>query len=395
METTERPVARVDRAFMTGGAVLLVLGIVATAIGLMGKEHMMEELAHSYTFAWVFWATLTFGCFGMSLLFHVTRGRWGTPILRIFEAGGGPLALAITFITLIPIVTVFKDTLYGGWLHPAPGDEILANKAGYLNYPFFLARLAVYAAVTIGWAAAMKKWTRLEETTGDKKYSDKRNNWGAPGIVVHIIVMNFMMTDIVMSLDPHWYSTMYGVWFVIGNSLAAMGLATAIAAGNSKKAPYHAVVDDQMKKDFGNLMLMLTMLWAYFSFSQFLIIWSGNLPEFISYYVNRSRGAFNFVGFLMIIGQFLIPFLLLLSPRAKRTVQFLAFIGGWVFLMRVFDLYYNVMPFFRESAMPHVSDFGLLALMGGVWLLVFGSQFRTAPPVTAAHPYLKEAVDHA
>jgi len=395
MEQTNAPLSRIDRGFMTAGVLLLIIGGIAAAIGLMGGKDMMSTLAQSYMFAWVFWACMTMGCFGLSLLFHVTRGRWGKPVLRIFEAGGGPVALALTFLALIPIVTVFKDTLYGGWLHPAPTDQILLNKAAYLNYPFFLARLAIYAVLLIGWATALKNWTRLEEKTGDKKYSDKRNNWAAPGIVMFIIVLNFMMTDLVMSLDPHWYSTMYGVWFAVGSALGSMGLATAIVCTQSKKAPYAGLVDGQMTKDFGNLLLMLTMLWAYFGFSQFLIIWSGNLPEFISYYVNRSRGAFNAVGMAMIIGQFFIPFLLLLSPRVKRSVMFLAFVGGWIFVMRTADMYYTVMPFFRDSAMPHLADFGMLLAIGGLWLLQFGAQFKTAPPITEAHPYMKGALDHA
>ncbi len=395
METSNAPMSRVDRGFMTGGALLLIIGLVASAVGLMGTKDMMASLAQSYMFAWVFWACMTLGCFGLSLLFHVTRGRWGTPVLRIFEAGGGPMALGLMFLALIPAVTVFKDTLYGGWLHPAATDQVLLNKAAYLNYPFFMGRLAVYAIVLIGFAAVLKNWTRMEEKTGDKKWSDKRNNWAAPGIVAFIIVLNFMMTDLVMSLDPHWYSTMYGVWFAVGSALGALGLATAIVCSQSEKAPYKGVVDGQMTKDFGNLLLMLTMLWAYFGFSQFLIIWSGNLPEFISYYVNRSRGSYNLVGMIMIIGQFFIPFLLLLSPRTKRMVKFLAFVGGWIFIMRIFDMYYTMMPFFRESAMPQIADFGLLAALGGLWMLQFGFQFKTASPITPAHPYMKEALDHA
>lgn len=394
MESSNAPASRIDRGFITAGGLLLVIGAVLAGLTFSQKDGM-DRLAEGYLYGWVFWACISFGCFGLSLLFHVTRGRWGTPVLRIFEAGGGPGSLALTFLGLIPVV-LWKDHLYHHWLHPEPGDTILADKAGYLNFPFWLIRLVIYAVLFIGLAHLLKKWTRNEERTGDKKWSDLRNNFAAPGIVMFVVVMNFMMTDLVMSLDPHWFSTMFGVWFVVGSALGALGLTVAIVCSQSDKKPFDEVITPSMTKDFGNLLLMLTMLWAYFSFSQYLIIWSGNLPEFISYYVKRSVGNFNAVGATMIIGQFFIPYLLLLSPRTKRTAKILAFVGGWIFLMRLVDMYYTVIPFFSATALPVPTGVlaGLTAL-GGLWLLMFGIQYRQAPQLTSSHPYMKEAEAHA
>lgn len=381
------------------GGLMLVAGGAGIAAGLAGGFDV-DKLAPSFLFGMLFWVLLTMGCFGLSLLFHVTRGRWGTPVLRIFESGSNPMMLVYCLILVLVTGIVFKDPLYGTWVHPAAGDMVVLNKKEYLNYNFFLGRLVAYFVILALVGNALATWTKKEIATGDKKYSDKRNNLAAPGICIFILVMTFFITDILMSVDPHWFSTVWGFLFTVGSCLGALALATIITVSQRDKAPFAGKIDKLMMKDFGNLLLMLTMLWGYLSFSQLLIIWSGNLTEFIPFYLKRLRGNFNWLGTAMLLGQFAIPFLLLLSPRLKRSPALLIPAAGLIFLCRFVDMYWHVIPYFRTSLSLYLPDFGFLLAFGGIWFLMFGFGLKQSGAlVITAHPYqgnkqLEEAPAH-
>lgn len=386
---------KIHGAMQALGGLMLVAGGAGIAAGMMGG-FAVDKLAPSFLFGMLFWVLLTMGCFALSLLFHVTRGRWGTPILRIFEAGSNPMMLVYCFVLVMITATVFKDPLYGTWIHPAEGDMLVLNKKEYLNYNFFLGRLVAYFVILGLLGNALATWTRKEEATGDKKFSDKRNNLAAPGILIFILVMTFFITDILMSVDPHWFSTVWGFLFTVGSCLSALALATVITVSQRDKAPYAGKVDKLMMKDFGNLLLMLTMLWAYLSFSQLLIIWSGNLTEFIPFYLKRLRGNFNILGSIMVIGQFAIPFLLLLSPRLKRSPALLIPAAGIIFLVRFVDMYWHVFPYFRSSMTMYLPDFGFLFACGGIWFLLFGFGLKQSKRlVVEAHPYQSTHTEEA
>lgn len=391
---------RIDSTLTSLGAVLAAVGGAALAGGVATGG--TDKLGAAILYGAIFWVCLTLGCVGLMLLFHVTRGRWGTPILRIFEAGGSPAMLFFSFLLMLVCATVFRDDLYGGWLNAPLADLIVQRKTHYLNYPFFMARLVFYFAILGLFSYFLISWTRREELTGEKVWSDRRNNLAAPGIVVFVLVVNFFMTDAVMSIDPHWFSTVWGFLFTVGCALSAMAFAVMIVVSQKDKLPFAGRVDDLMMKDFGNMLLMLTMLWAYLSFSQQLIIWSGNLKEFIPFYLARLRGGFAYMGGALVVAQFLIPFLLLLSPRVKRTPILLSAVAAVIFSMRFVDFHWLVAPYFHVQLAPTLTDLGSLVAIGGVWLLLFGLGLRKAPLVTTAHPYqafegggdLKEAEAH-
>ncbi|MFM9872848.1 MAG: hypothetical protein ACKVQS_05210 [Fimbriimonadaceae bacterium] len=385
-EVVEAKATKIPMSFGAIGGAMLLAGGALTAMGIGGGFNA-DALASSFMFGAIFWIMLSIGCLGLMLLFHITRGRWGTPVLRIFEAGASPLNLAFCFGLVILAATVFKEPLYGTWIHPAEGDMLVLNKAAYLNYNFFLARQVIYFALFIGMSLILSNLMSKEEKTGDKKLSDMRNNIAAPSMVLFFLFFTLFITDFLMSVDPHWYSTVWGFLFAIGAALSAMSFATIIVVSQRDKAPYAGKVDNLMTKDFGNLLLMLTMLWAYLSFSQLLIIWSGNLKEFIPYYLKRLVGNFSVIGTLLVFGQFLGPFLLLLSPRLKRTSALLIPTAAIILLMRIVDMYWLVMPYFRESVTFAPADFGMLLLFGGIWMVLFSVGLRRAPLMVLAHPY--------
>lgn len=308
--------------------------------------------------------------------------------------------LAILFVVL---AVGGMDTLYYKWSDPAyyTGDSIVEAKLAYLNPVRFIAfgLIALGVFAFFGWR--MMSLQKKQDETEDRKYENQRMSWGAAGLVVFVVIVNFLSTDWVMSLDPHWFSTMFGAIFVVCAGLSGLAFTAMIIGAHNDKKPYSEVADKAWRKDLGNLMLAFTMLWAYFKFSEYLIIWSGDLFEFIPYLIARSNGHWNAIGLMLMLGSFFIPFLLLLSPAMKRNVKSFAFIGGWILVMRYVDMQYIVAPFFRPE-MPIASgniqviafDIGLFALIGAIWSFIFVAKLRSAPLLPWIEPGARTAHEH-
>ena len=216
------------------------------------------------------------------------------------------------------------------------------------------------------------------------------------------LFLTFAITDWVMSLDAHWYSTIYGVLFMIGQVLSAGALTALIIGISAKTDAYKKVVTPALTKDLGNLMLTFTMLWAYMSLSQFLIIWSGNLPEEASYFVTRNTGPLLLIGTLVVCGQFFFPFVCLLSGKTKRRPHYLAAIAAWILLMRVLDVFWVVKPMFLDpmqgdtTQLPlHWMDFAAFLGLGGLWLAGFITLLKRNSLFPHNAPHLQEAHGHA
>ncbi len=382
--------------FFTASGVMIVAGLVLAALGMGSTGGDVAALPHAYLFGWVFWMCMTLGCYLLSLLHHAARGHWGFPVIRIFEAGGGASNLALFGAALIPILTMWKQVFYP-WARPEEVaiDPVLQHRAGYFSDPALWIRMAIYFAVFIGLAYVNKKWLKNEERTGDEKWWKKRQSYGGVFLFAAVPCVNFFWTDVLMSQYPHWFSTIYGVWFVVGSALLAFSLVGIIVGTQAKKEPYKSVAQPWFLKDVGNWMLVFVMLWGYFSLSQYLIIWSGNLPEFIKYFLDRSNGGWMYLGWALIIVHFFAPFTMLLSPRAKRTPWMLAFIGIWIIAARFLDLTYVVTPTWNHTFSIKPLDVGMFFLFGGVWCALFGFNFTQAHPITHRIPQLKEATDHA
>ena len=371
------------------GAVAIVIGGIAWMSG--GFE------ATSYFYGWVFWACMTFGCLGVSLLHHMAKGSWGYPVMRLLEAGGGWKMLLLFGLLFVPILShEWMGKLYEHWMHEGAMDNpLLAQKEFVLNERFFTVFSVFVFATFIFWAYRNQKWQRLEDETGDKKYLRWRTNWSSGFFPFFMILINFAFTFWVMSMRPEWFSTMYGIWFAIQQALAAMAMVAIIIGTQAKKEPFKRVVTPQLTKDLGNLMLVMTMLWAYFSFSQYLIIWSGNMPETISYYMERRANGFDSLGAVLIAFGFFVPFLLLLRPRMKSDPRNLAIAGTVILIGRFLDMHYNVAPMFRDTVVPQLADVGALLVFGGVWCYMFGWTVAQAPLLVKNQPQLEEAVEHA
>ncbi len=377
---------------------LIVAGVVAVLVPylLAGQKQFFQ----SYLFGWLFWLCVSLGCFGFTLLHHVLRGSWGLPLLRLFEAGNRTLPLM--FLLFLPILLgghhFGMHDLYE-WMHAdvVRGDAILRQKVPYLNYPFFAVRFVLYFAIWIGISMALNRWSLEQDRTGDRTLADKRTNLSAPGLVLFFITCTFAFTDWVMSLEPHWFSTIYGIWFVVGQGLTTMAMVTAFVTHFADRRPYAGLVTPRLLRDWGNLMLTLTMLWAYTSLSQFLIIWAANLPEEVTYYIRRFEGSGKYVGAFTILCQFFLPFLLLLSGRTKRTPSYLLFVAVWILFLRIVDFGWIIIPAFdRPEGARLWADLIAFVGIGAFWISAFVYLLGKQTLLPTHDPRLhQETLEHA
>jgi len=375
---------------------LALVGAIVVGIGLMTGTHEARESAlHSYLFGFVFWAGLALGMFGFSLLHHSIRGAWGLAVLRIFEAGGGPVMLAVFGMLSLPLLFGLHD-LYHHWAGAdAAKDLVLQRKAWYLNETFFIARTIGYFVLWTGISYFLRKSSLREDQTLDKSEAAFRTNFASPMIIVFVLSITLAATDWTMSLDPHWFSTIYGIIYMVGGALSAIALANILVMRNSDKEPYRSYMTPGLSTDLGNLMFVFTLLWTYTSLSQFLIIYMGNMPEFNIYYETRSKPGWNEISLFLIFGQFIFPFVMLLAPRAKRVTGLLALVAMWIFLVRFIEQFWNTIPFVRPVFGVTWMDLASIVFFGAVWFAVFSRQVQVGSLIPTHDPRLKEAYEHA
>lgn len=359
-----------------------LVGMLATAVSAaVAAEHFWP----SYLFAYLFWLGLSIGSGGVVMLHHLTGGRWGFAIRRLLEAGARTtLLMAVLFIPIF-----FGLSHLYEWTHAevVAADEVLRQKSRYLNVPFFSLRAALYFAVWIGLAYGLTRWSYEQDRTADPRLSARLRALSGPGLVLYGGTITFAAVDWVMSLEPHWYSTIYGIAFILGYALTAFAAAILVVAWLSRSGPLAEIATRETFHDLGNLLLAFVMLWAYVAFSQFLIIWSGNLPEEIPWYLRRTRGVWEAVAVSLIVFHFAIPFLLLLSRAVKRDVRALATIAGLILIMRVVDLYWTVMPAFAERGIGvHWSNAAAFLGIGGLWVAFWAREVRRHELVPVRDP---------
>lgn len=361
------------KGFTGMAGLFLVLAVVCGFVGYTSAgENAAKILAKSFVYGYGFWFILSVGCLGMLMLHHTIRGKWSRPIMRVWEAGASPVNFGILAVGA-GLLFVLREKIYK-WMDPAyvTGDKILEQKTqGFLTQPLFLAVTIVAFLFYFVMSSNLIKWQKKEDEDGEKKWADKRASFAAPGLVFFFLINTFLFTMWFMSLDAHWFSTIYGAWLIVGGALGALGLAGMAVVPHSKKEPYKGVITPSFTKDLGNMTLAFTLLWTYFSFSQYLITWSGNLPEFTIYFLDRQKPSYLAVAYTLMVGQFLVPFFALLSPSLKRNPRLLATIGGWVFTMRFFDIYYILVPSLKMGTENPFLPMAMVFGVGAAWLFGF------------------------
>lgn len=372
----------------------LGVGVVFTALLMIGALTDRAQFFHAYLVGFIFWAGITLGSLALLMLQHLTGGAWGVVIRRVLEASTRTLPLIV--LLFIPVVVGLKQ-IYP-WMNPAEmNTEVLRLKAAhYLNPSFFVIRAAIYFAL---WSvlALLLNWLSLkQDRTADATCGKQMRMLSGPGLGIFIITVTFAAIDWVMSLDPSWSSTIFGLIFVASWTMSALAFTVLTSAWLSQREPMNAVLRPSHFKDLGNLTLTLVMLWTYFAFSQYLIIWSANLPEETTWYVARKHGGWGAIALAIAILQFAFPFLILLSGAVKSSGRKLALLAVLILSMRALDVIWLIEPTFNREHF-HLSWMDVVApiAIGGLWLALFSWQLQQRSLMPINDPQLEQALHPA
>ncbi len=376
-----------NRALIVG-----VAGMLATVAG--GVITSSAQFGKSWLFGFLFWIGVSLGCLGILMIQHLTGGAWGAVIRRVLEAG--VRVIPVMAVLFIPVVLTV-GSIYP-WSHPE-GDPVLELKASFLNPTFFVVRSVAYFAIWWAIAHFLTSWSLSTDANPSPVTDSNMRSLSGGGLVMLALTITFSSVDWAMSLDPHWFSTVYGVLFMIGDALSALTLVVVTVALLAKERPFVSVLRPTQVHDLGKLMLAFTMLWAYISFSQFLIIWSGNLPEEVPWYLKRMQGGWQYLGLALVLFHFVCPFLLLLSRPLKRRMFTLAPVAAAILGARVLDLFWLIGPDLHggHGAEPHFAvhwmDLAALVGVGGLWVAAFARQLRNRALIPVTDPEIVDLLE--
>ena len=358
------------------------VGVAGAIACVVGAVLSWEQFLRGYLIAYMFWTGLSLGCLALLMVQYLSGGLWGLVIRRFLEAAAKGLPLM--FVLFLPIL-IGRNTLYAWMTNPA----LTARNNWYLNTPGWIERWLLYFVIWISLTYVLtKRGNRQDEPL---TVQPRFQGLSGLGLLLYALTVSFAAVDWVMSLDPTWGSTIYGLIFIAGQGLSALSFNVILLTLCTRYSPYREIVKPTQFHDIGKLMLAFVMLFAYFSFSQWLIIWSGNLPEEIGWFLNRIRGGWGVVALIIILFHFALPFALLLSRERKRAGSRLIKLALLLMGMRVVDIYWYVVPnFAHERGHFYLSIWYIVApvAVGGLWLGVFFYNLRKRPLLPAYEPQI-------
>ena len=372
--------------------------IIMLAVALIYPDQK-ETVLRAWLLGFMFSCGLGIGGLGILMLQYLTGGAWGVVIRRIVEACSRTVfVLALLFIPIAAGVTYLYE-----WSH-LPDDPVIQHRGWYLTPLGFGLRALAYFVIWFVMQALLNGWSAKQDQSKD--YEDSAKHLGTatafsgPGLVIFVLVVSFATIDWTMTLDPHWFSTIWGFLYTAGWALSCFSFAVVILAYMSDKAPMNRILGKRHFHDIGKLMLALVMVWAYFNFSQFLIIWSGNLPEETFWFLNRMKDGWGWVGLILILFHFAFPYLVLLSRDVKRNAKYLAIMAIFILVLRIVDMFYHIAPSPSTTGTElHFNAFWALYLIGpiavgGIWLSEFFRQLGKRPIVPINDPFMDNAIEH-
>jgi hypothetical protein len=364
----------------------MFIGLVGTVAAVAGAFLAPESFYSAYLTVFMLGLGLSLGCMAILMLYHLVGGAWGTVSRRILESG--MMTLPLMAVLFIPIL--FQLPRLYAWARPEElaKDPKLADIAhSYLNFNGIMTRAALYFVLWIGMAFLLNRWSSAQDNPEARGQSTLRfRAVSAPGLVIYALSISFAVIDWVMSLQARWISTIYGLIFIAGEALAAFCFVVLIETILGKRKPMSEYLKPTEVHDHGKFMLAFVMVWAYFNFSQWLIIWAGNLPEEIPWFLRRINGGWGTVALFLVLFQFAVPFAFLLSRQFKRQASSLVWLASWLILMRVVDLWWHIEPASHPTRHVSWTLFACLAGMGGLWMAYFFRNLRARPLLAVYAP---------
>jgi hypothetical protein len=372
------------RTVMMGGAVAGVIGLALTALGGLASPRIALL---SYLVAFAYWTFIAVGSLALLMANHAAGARWNVTVRRLNESIAATMPLFV--LLFIPILLGAKQIFI--WIDPPAslgkeGLKLLAHKHAYLNPTAFTVRAVVYFAIWIALAGLLRRWSLLQDESGAAEFTRRSRKLSSGGLPIFAFSLTFAAFDWLMSLNPLWSSTIFGLYIFAGGFVASIALLCIVASRMS-------FVTEAQLHNLGKLLLAFVAFWAYMAFAQYMLIWVGSLPEEVPWILLRRAGQWRWVGVFLIVGHFVFPFLVLLSRDIKRKRGALALIALWVMFVHYVDLYWIVMPTSGAGGLAlhwtHLTSFvgvGGTALAFGIWRL------RGVRPIPVRDPYLEDSL---
>ena len=383
----------------TGGRTLMTGAFAAGAVGLgltlVGFFASPQITMHSYLVSFSYWLGIALGALALLMANNAAGARWNVVVRRLNESIAA--TMPVFLVLFVPIFLGARHLFL--WVDPPvtlPADtlKLLHHKHPYLNLGSFGLRALVYFAVWIGLAVLLRGWSVRQDTTGAAALTRKQRRLSAGGLPFLAFTLTFASFDWLMSLNPLWSSTIFGLYIFSGGFVAAIALLCIFASSLVRsREPLGRLINDSHLHNLGKYLLAFVAFWAYMAFSQYMLIWVGNLPEEVPWILIRREGPWRLIGLFLIVGHFVLPFLILLSRDLKRNPKALAAIALWVMLAHYFDVYWIVMPALHTgdlaihwTQLTSFAGVGGLALGFGLWRL------RGEHPVPVGDPYLEDSL---
>jgi hypothetical protein len=364
----------------------LIVGLLFGAIAAVGAFIRPEEFFRAYLLGFMAWLGVTLGSMAILMLRHLTKGGWGMVIRRILGAA----------MRCVPLMAVlFVPLLFGLpklyiWARPLDSipdahlrEHLQELTKTYLSTNGFIIRAVIYFGIWNVLSFFLTKWSAEQDHPPVRDNSSRFKMLSGPGLILYGVTITFAAIDWVMSIDPSWISTIFGLSFLIGQVLSALCFAVVAERILYRYPPMSELLKPAQVHDHGNFMLAFIMVWAYFAFSQWLIIWAGNLPEEITWYMRRLNGGWGYVGLFLVVFHFAVPFVRLLSRPFKRDITRLVWLAAWLLLMRYVDLFWIIEPNFSKTLSLTWLDVVVPVAIGGLWLWFFFRNLSSMPLVPA------------
>ena len=379
----------------------LIVGVVFAIASIILAITNPDQFYRGYLLGFLCWLGVSLGSMAIVMIRHLTGGGWGMVIRRILGAAMRTLPLlAILFIPII--IAVVQHRIYP-WAMPTESvqDPYIREhlekhsfiKAAYLNQTGFIIRAIIYFAIWNVLSFLLSMWSRQTDRPGAPDNTQKFKAVAGPGLILYAFTISFAAIDWVMSLDPSWISTIFGLIILIGEVLSAMCFAVVVERILVNYKPMSEMLKPDFVHDHGKWMLTFIMMWAYFSFSQWLIIWAGNLPNEITFYTKRLSFGWGKVGLFLALFHFAVPFAILLSRPFKRNIRKLVWLAIWLMLMRWVDLFWIIEPNFMKGLGITIADIVVPIAIGGFWLAYFFRNLGSLPLLPAYDPSAGEVLE--
>ncbi|MBD3233305.1 MAG: hypothetical protein GF315_06230 [candidate division Zixibacteria bacterium] len=371
--------------------VLQITGVVAFVLTLLGLFVNSDQFFHSYLTAYVFWLTVSLGGLFFTMMHHLTGAVWSVVLRRITEII--MMTIPVMAILFIPVIFGIHNLYHWSHGEAVAADELLAHKSPYLNTTFFIIRAAVYFTIWILLARGLYNVSLRQDSGYDDRQVKKMRWISALGMVLFAVSVTFAAFDWLMSLDAHWYSTIFGVYVFSGALVAIISVLIILMALFRRLGILDAEVTYEHYHDLGKLLFAFMVFWAYMAFSQYFLIWYGNIPEETIWFMHRWEGSWKAVTMLLVLGHFAIPFFILIVRGTKRNLKALTFMAAWLLALHWVDLYWIIFPSLHHHG-AQISWMDLTAFIGigGLFLSIFIRQLSRHPVVPVNDPNLEKSV---